>query len=163
MPRKPLTSEQTLTTLAEAPAYIAGLTLGLAEAQLQAAPVAGEWSANQVLAHLRSCSDVWGNCIMTILNRDYPTLKAMDPRTWTMRTNYPYLDFRLSFAAYSAQRVELLDILRPLDPAAWLRTAIVTGAGKPLIRSVHFYAHWLAHHERTHLKQIRIIASMVRI
>jgi len=157
--RPTLTTEQILTALAEAPPHIAFLTTGLSEEQLHAAPSEGEWSAIEVLAHLRSCADVWGNCIVTILNQDQPTFRAMDPRTWTKRTNYPDLEFRLSLGAYTWQRNGLLDILRPLHPEAWLLTATVTGAGKPLIRSVHFYAHWLAHHEKTHLKQIRNIAN----
>jgi hypothetical protein len=157
-----MTTEQVLTALAAAPARIAEITADLRYAQLHASPAEGEWSANEVLAHLRSCADVWGNCIVTILNQDQPIIRAMDPRTWTRRTNYPDLEFRLSLDAYIWQRNGLLDILKPLRPDTWLRTATVTGAGKPLIRSVHFYAQWLAHHEKPHLKQIRNIAGIVK-
>ena len=67
MPRRSFTIEQILTLLAEAPPRIAALTAGLAPAQLHAAPNPGEWSANEVLAHLRACADMWGNCIATII------------------------------------------------------------------------------------------------
>ena len=154
-----MTTEQVLAALAEAPVRIAEITAGLTEAQLHAAPAEGEWSATEVLAHLRSCADVWGNCIVTILNQDRPTLKAMDPRTWTKRTNYPDLEFGLSLDAYTGQRTGLLEVLKPLGPETWFRSATVTGAGKPLERTVHFYAQWLAHHERPHLKQIMHIAG----
>ena len=63
MPERSLTIEQVLIMLAETPPRIAALTAGLAPAQLRTAPNQGEWSANDVLAHLRSCADVWGNCI----------------------------------------------------------------------------------------------------
>ena len=161
MSRKPLSTEQMLTALAESPARIAELTIGLTEAQLHAAPGQGEWSANEVLAHLRSCADVWGNCMVTILNQDMPTIRAIDPRTWTRRTNYPDLEFKVSLQAFTVQRSELLAFLRPLEPEIWLRSATVTGAGKPLERTVHFYAQWLARHERPHLKQIMHIASSI--
>jgi hypothetical protein len=39
---------------------LAKLTAGLAPAQLHTAPSVGEWSANEVLAHLRACNEVWG-------------------------------------------------------------------------------------------------------
>ena len=156
-----MTRDQVLLALEEAPPRMAAMTLGLSEAQLHTAPAEAEWSANEVLAHLRSCADVWGDCIVTILNQDLPTIRAMDPRTWTRRTNYPDLQFVPSLEAFTAQRTDLLNILGHLDPETWLRSATVTGAGKPLVRTVHFYAQWLARHERTHLKQMEKIAAIV--
>jgi hypothetical protein len=47
--------EQVLTLLAETPRRIAALTAGLAPAQLHTCPSEWEWSANDVLAHLRLC------------------------------------------------------------------------------------------------------------
>ena len=54
VPSRSFTLEQILTTLAETPPRIAEFTVGLTEAQLHAAPGSGEWSANEVLAHLRA-------------------------------------------------------------------------------------------------------------
>ena len=82
MPKRSLTIEQVLTLLAETPRRIAALTAGLAPAQLHTAPNHGEWSANDVLAHLRSCADVWGNCIEVIIAQDTPTIRAVNPTTW---------------------------------------------------------------------------------
>ena len=62
-----------------------------------------------------------------------------------------------------AQRTELLTTLKSLGPENWSREATVTGAGKPLERTVLFYAQWLARHERTHVKQIKKIADTVRM
>jgi DinB superfamily len=73
---RPLTIKQMLTMLSEMPARIAALTSGLAPDKLHAAPNPGEWSANDVLAHLRSCADVWGNYIATIVAEDRPTIRA---------------------------------------------------------------------------------------
>jgi hypothetical protein len=59
------------------------------------------------------------------------------------------------------QRAGLLTILKPLPPEDWSRVATVTGAGKPLVRTVLSYAQWLARHERPHVKQIeRIVFTM---
>jgi hypothetical protein len=154
---------QILIALADGPARIAEATDGLTEVRLHAAPGSGEWSANQVLAHLRSCADVWGDCIVTILNQDKPTIRAINPRTWIRETDYPEQEFRSSLQAFTAQRSALLKVLKQLNPEAWSRFATVTGAGKPLVRTVHSYAQWMAEHERPHLKQIKRIASIVRI
>jgi hypothetical protein len=84
--------------------------------------------------------------------------QADDPgdqsRNWIKQTDYGDLEFALSLRAFTTQRTELLALLAPLPPEGWARGATVTGAGKPLHRTVLFYAGWLAHHERPHVKQI---------
>jgi hypothetical protein len=154
-----LTTKLILTLLAAAPAHIAEFTDGLTEVQLHAAPSPGDWSAAEVLAHLRSCADVWGNCIATIINQDNPTIRAVNPRTWIKNTNYLEQDFQPSLQAFTMQRAELLAVLGPLKPKTWSRSARITGAGKVLVRTVQTYAEWMAVHERTHLKQIKHMAS----
>ena len=156
---RPLTIEQNLNLLAATPVRIAALTNGCSAAMLQSAPQPDEWSARDVLAHLRACSDMWGKYINLILNQDHPTFKAVNPTTWIKQTDYPEQEFQASLQAFTSQRNSLLAVLTPLPPEAWTRTATVTGAGRPRERSVHTYAQWLANHERTHIRQIEKIVS----
>lgn len=158
----PRAIEQILTMLAAAPSSLADLTEGLPPAQLLAPPEPGEWSTRDVLAHLRACADMWGKCITEILNEDRPTIKAVNPTTWIKKTNYRELEFQPLLQAFTAQRAELLAVLKPLTPAAWSRMATVTGAGKPRERTVYTYAQWLANHERPHIKQIEGIVNALR-
>ena len=160
---KLLTPEQTLTLLAATPARLEALTAGLEPEQLQAPPGPQEWSANEVLAHLRACADQWGGCIAAMLKENRPTLRAVNPRTWINQTNYRELDFQSSLRAFAAQRAELLALLRPLPPEGWARSATVTGAGAVLVRTVQIYAAWLARHERPHVKQIERIVNTLRM
>ena len=155
----PRTIEQILAMLAAAPTRIADLTKGLPPAQLLAPPEPGEWSARDVLAHLRACADMWGKYIAEILSEDRPTIKAVNPTAWIKKTNYREQEFKPSLQAFAAQRAELLAVLKPLAPEAWSRMATVTGAGKPRERTVYTYAQWLANHERSHFKQIERIAA----
>jgi len=155
------TIEQILSMLAATPVQIADLSEGLSAAQLITPPEAGEWSARDVLAHLRACSDMWGKYIVKILKENHPTFKAVNPRTWIKQTDYLEQEFQTLLQAFAAQRVELLAVLKPLAPEAWSRTATVTGAGKPRERTVYTYAQWLANHERPHIKQIKRIVEML--
>jgi hypothetical protein len=148
-----------LARLAETPPGLAALTAGLNPALLQASPAPDEWSANDVLAHLRACADVWGGYIMRILAEDRPAFRAVSPRTWIEQTNYPDLDFGPSLRAFATQRAELLTVLEPLPTDAWIKTALVTGAGKPLERTVLSYAERLTIHERPHVKQVAHIVT----
>ena len=161
MENTPRTTDEIVRTLAAAPARLAELTQGLSPAQLLLPPVPGEWSARDVLAHLRSCSDMWGASIAQILNEDHPTIKAVNPTTWIKQTDYREMEFHPSLKAFTAQRAELVALLKPLSPEAWSRTALVTGAGTPRERSLFSYAQRLANHERPHVKQIgRIVAAL---
>ena len=161
MPSRSLTIEQVLTLLAETPPRIAAVTAGLAPAQLHTTPNHDGWSANDVIAHLRACADVWGNCIVAMIAEDTPTLRAVNPRTWIKKTDYLELEFRLSLRSSATQRADLLAVLKPLPHDGWSRAATVTGAGKVLERTVLFYAQWLARHERQHVKQVERIVNAI--
>ena len=149
--------------LASTPSRLADLTQGLLPAQLLTPPEPGEWSARDVLAHLRACADMWGKYIVVILSEDKPTIKAVNPTTWIKKTDYREQEFQSSLQAFTAQRAELLAVLKPLAPKSWSRIATVTGAGKPRERSVYTYAQWLANHERPHIKQIARIVNTIRM
>jgi hypothetical protein len=163
MADRPLTIEEVLALLAETPPRIAALTDGLESAQLHAAPGPGEWSANDILAHLRSCADFWGNYIRRILVEDRPTWRAVSARTWLKRADYPTLEFRTSLRAFAAQRAELLATLEPLPREAWSRAAAVKTPDKVRERTVLSYAEGMARHEHQHIGEIGQIASATTI
>jgi hypothetical protein len=158
----PLTIEQILTMLPSAPRRIAAATRGATPVQLCSDPAPGEWSARDILAHLRSCSDVWGKAIARILDEDRPKFAAVNPRGYVKKTDYLTLEFKPSLRAYTKQRAELVTVLQSLPRKAWSRSATVTGAGKALERTVLYYADWIARHERAHLKQIERAVEAVR-
>ncbi len=151
-----------MAILPATPGRIEAITAGAGAEQLRARPAADEWSANEILAHLRACADVWGGCIARILDEDHPTIRAINPRAWIESTDYVDQDFRRSLAAFTAQREDLLAMLEPRLPDAWSRGATVTGAGAPLELTVHDYAERMARHERPHVKQIQRTVDAVR-
>ena len=85
--------EQCLKLLAETPRRIASASNGLENTRLHFRPDEETWSVNDILAHLRSCADVWGKSIMAMIAQDRPTLRYVSPRTWIRKTDYPELDF----------------------------------------------------------------------
>lgn len=162
MAAKTLTIAEVLTQLAETPRRLAELTAGLRPAQLRASPGGEEWSANEVLAHLRSCADVWGKSIATILAEDRPRIRAVNPRAWIKTTNYPGLEFAPSLRAYTEQRAGLLSVLESMPPAGWTRAATVTGTGQVVEWTVLFYTQRMAMHEGQHVDQVRSIVTALR-
>lgn len=163
MSRTYLPVDKILAIMKETPSRLASLSAGLSPVQLQTAPEPGDWSASEVLAHLRACSDVWGDYyILTMLTQDEPTIKAVNPRSWLKNTDYLEQDFHSSLALFTEQREKLLVMLEQLAPQDWLRTATLTGAGKPLQQTLISHADGLARHESRHLKQIERTLDAVR-
>jgi hypothetical protein len=161
VPTTALTLDQILIQLPETPLRITAMTTGVTPANLRMSPAAGEWSATEVLAHLRSCADVWGNNIVRIIREDTPEWVAVNPRSWIEKTDYNDLRFAPSLRAFTKQRAALMAALGPLPRKGWSRVALVSGGAPTCERSVLYYAERLARHERTHVKQIgRIITAL---
>jgi hypothetical protein len=73
----PLTIDQVLSQLTEQPKAIAALTADLPRARLHRSPSRGEWSINDVLAHLRSCGDMWGASSLRAFTKQRAELLAL--------------------------------------------------------------------------------------
>jgi hypothetical protein len=146
-----------LKQLKATPRRIAALTRGLHDHQLTLKPSVDTWSANEVLAHLRACADVWGGSIMTILTQDHPTFRYVSPRAWIRKTNYCDLKFGVSFVAFTNQRKNLLKVLQTLAQDDWLRGASVKAATKIRRETVLSYGQRMAQHEAGHCEQIERI------
>ena len=155
------TTDEVVTVLASTPERIGSITAGLAPDRLLAPPSPGEWSVNEILAHLRACADQWGGNMELLVTQEQPRLKSMRPRAWMMRTDYPELAFAPSFGLFVRQRAELLALLAAMPPDRWSRAARVSSYG-PDPRSVLYFADRMAKHEEVHVVQIQQTVSAVR-
>jgi hypothetical protein len=134
---------------------VAALTSGLSDAQLRTPPEPGEWSAVDLLAHLRASQDVLGRNITRIVQEERPAWRRLSPREWQRKSGYNGSDFAPAFEAFSAGRAELLPFLDSMRTADWERVAVVTVApGRTLEQTARFFGDWLAGHERDHLEQL---------
>jgi hypothetical protein len=120
------------------------------EARLHARSTSEPWSANDILAHVRSCADVWGESIEKMLVEDHPKLGYVHPRQWVKRTGYLEMDFALSFKDFSEQRSRLLRMLKKLPFKSWQRGAIIQGREHTVFSQVRR----MAKHESEHCEQI---------
>ncbi len=123
---------------------------GFDDVRLQYKPDEKAWSVNDILAHLRSCADVWGGSIEAMLAQDKPTLPYRHPRQWIKKTNYPDLLFHESFQAFRIQRKNLLNVLNNLSFEDWSRAAII----KHSEHTVFSQTRRMALHEDVHCQQI---------
>lgn len=154
MPVTPAEIENVLDQLQQAPLRIVEMTTGVENDRLYARPDTESWSANDLLAHLRACADVWGKSIQAMIKQDHPTMRYVSPRTYIRKTKYPEQEFHSSLQAFVKQREELLALLRSLDTLDWERGATFTGTTRGRDQTVYSYAYRIVEHETPHVAQI---------
>jgi uncharacterized damage-inducible protein DinB len=138
--------------LAEAtPRRLALSTAGMDDARLCQPPAPGEWSALDILNHLRACEEVWMHSVQAMLAHDTPSLKEIHPRQW-IRTLSPYTtqSFASSLQIFTLRREALMITLRALSPADWARE----GRLDRQTRTVYSHVRRMVQHEEVHCDQI---------
>jgi len=139
-----------LKIISETPERICLLVKGLEEDRLQYRADAKSWSVNDILAHLRSCADLWTHSIYAMLAEMEPALSDINERKWARVTRYAELPFYQSFQAYSLQRESLVHVLKDLPFDSWERSALILERR----HTVFTQTRRLAKHECAHLEQI---------
>ena len=142
--------ERYLSLLSNTSRRLLKATQGFDDLRLQYKIDNKAWSVNDILAHLRSCADVWGGSIEAMLAQDKPTLPYHHPRQWIKKTNYPNLLFDESFQAFRVQRKNLLNVLNNLSFEDWSCSAII----KRREHTVYSQTRRMALHEDIHCQQI---------
>jgi hypothetical protein len=155
MPITPLEIETVLNLLAATPQRLAALSAGVENTRLHTNGGEEAWSSNDILAHLRACTDVWTKSMDAMLSQDHPTLRYVSPRTWIHKTNYREQPFHASLQIFIAQRAALLEKLQPLSLESWARGATFTGTTQGKNHNVYTYAKRMALHENGHCEQIQ--------
>lgn len=113
------------------------------------------WSVSDILAHLRACSDVWGETIMTILTEDNPTQRYKSPRAFMKRPKYLDKEFAIALASYTQERQKLVKVLTNLDGVGWARPGTYTGTTpRHRNQTVWSLTNRIVGHEQPHLEQI---------
>jgi hypothetical protein len=147
--------EVVLTLLSETPQQIARVTRGHSAQRLHRKPAADAWSAQEIVAHLRACAEVWDGSIDRMLAEDHPTIRYVSPRGWIKKTDYLQQNFRETLRAFAEQRVTLVATLSKLSASGWARGATFTGTTLGREATVLGYATRIADHEVGHLDQLR--------
>lgn len=156
----PVEIKKVLQLLADTPTRVVSLSQHAASDDFYFRPNSDVWSANDVLAHLRACADIWGKSIAAMIAREKPQLRYVSPRGWIRKTNYLELEFHGSLKTFAAQRHELLQVLKGLGVEDWSRSATFTGTTKGRNQNIFDYACRIAEHENRHSEQIENVLKL---
>ncbi len=151
--------EELIRKMASTPGAIANLVAEANDAQLDAAPEAGQWSARTILAHFRDdeflCTRV---ALERMLAEDGPSLQFIDGADWEPRRNRTRERKEWILADFALQRQASLAILRSLRPEDWKRPGT---RGERELNIEQLVQVWIRH-DAEHLAELeRLIGETV--
>lgn len=139
-----------LSILNATPGRLANLIMAFDDRHLYTPPGVKTWSVSEILAHLRSCADIWTFSIYAMLTEERPIIPDINERKWAKVTTYARLPIVISLQAFTFQREELLRVLKPLPKEGWEHGSLIMEHE----HTVFTQARRMATHERDHLEQI---------
>jgi hypothetical protein len=120
---------------------------GLSTAELNAIPIPGKWSIQQVILHLLDSDLVGTDRMKRVIAEDKPTLLAYNETLFTKNLGYDRLDPALACEIFRLNRKMTAAILRNVPDAAFERNGNHTERGwETLAELVEGYIEHLHHH-----------------
>ena len=164
--------EARLGRLRQTPDDLERAIAGKADAELGRRPDAENWSAKEIVCHLRDVEELFQIRFHTVVALDEPRILVLgasaddlaawriggaighplDPSRWAEERQYLRHDTHEALAAFRRRRGEVLMLLHGLSPGEWQRGGIHLSRGRLTL------ADWvasLAAHDDNHLDQLR--------
>ncbi len=130
---------------------------GLSPADLQAFPIPGTWSIQQIIVHLWESDLAAVHRMRRIIAEDNPLLIAYDETACAAHLMYEHEDLARVCRLFDDQRRMLAALLRRLPDEAFARTGVHNQRGKvPLSDFVQVYIDHIRNH-MTHLLKKRTL------
>jgi hypothetical protein len=129
---------------------------GLDADQLARPPAQGEWSVEQVIAHLFDAQLAYAFRARMILAHDGPPLVGYDQEAWAA---LPHPSAAVMVELFGAMRDADVDLIRRTPAEDWDRAGIHEERGPTTFRLL---VETIAGHDRAHLEQLRRTAAAAR-
>jgi FMN phosphatase YigB (HAD superfamily) len=130
-----------------------GMTAGLSAEAWRRRPEPEEWSAGEILCHLRDVElEVNLPRLQRILTEQDPFLSAVDPDRWAEPRGYRQQAGAEALETFTGARMELLGMLGDLKPESWGKPARHSLLGPTRLSEIYSVA---AEHDLLHLAQLR--------
>src|SRR5262245_53562120 len=124
---------------------------GATEAELDATPAPGKWSAREIVHHLADSEMTSAIRLRRLLAEDLPQIVGYDEAEFARKLNYDR-PIQRSLDAFKASRETTAEILDRMSEAEWGREGTHTESGRYTVEK------WLeiyAEHAHNHADQIR--------
>lgn len=125
---------------------------GFPGAALTAHPIAGKWSACEIVHHLADSETASALRLRKLLTEDHAQIQGYDQDEYAVRLRYNERDFGPALEAFHSARANTAQILDRMTDEDWTRAGTHTESGRYTVED------WLriyAAHAHNHAAQIR--------
>jgi len=130
----------------------AAVVKNVSDAQLTKRPDPKNWSAKEVVCHVRDTEESFMMRFLSIMAMDDPKFLPVEPDRWAVERQYQRNDVQEALAALRTRREETLRFLRGLKPEQWERGGIHATRGRMTIKD---FVELMAWHDDNHLDQLK--------
>jgi uncharacterized damage-inducible protein DinB len=130
----------------------AAVVKNVSDAQLTKRPDPKNWSAKEVVCHVRDIEESFMMRFLSIMAMDDPKFLPVEPDRWAVERQYQRNDVQEALAALKTRREETLRFLRGLKPEQWERGGIHATRGRMTIKD---FVELMAWHDDNHLDQLK--------
>ncbi|MEO5988739.1 MAG: DinB family protein [Candidatus Eisenbacteria bacterium] len=120
--------------------------------RLTSHPIAGKWSAAQIVHHLADSEGQSATRLRKLLTETHPVIQGYDQEQWAIALHYESRPIAPALAAFRAARETTAQLLEVMSDADWRKLGWHTDNGP------YHAEHWLeiyAAHASGHAKQIQ--------
>jgi len=125
---------------------------GFPAESLGAHPIAGKWSAKEIVHHLADSESTSAIRLRRLLTEENPTIAGYDEADWAIKLRYNERDMEPALEALRAARATTVQLLSFMSEHDWQREGTHTESG------MYTPEHWLkiyAAHAHNHAAQIK--------
>jgi hypothetical protein len=144
--------EEQMARLARTADDFAAQIAGVPEAALSRRPDGKNWSAREVVCHVRDIEESFMARLQAIMLTDEPAFLPVEPDRWAEERQYQRNDAAEALQAFRIRRDESLRFLRALRPTQWERGGIHATRGR---MSVADFVGLMVWHDDNHLDQLK--------
>src|SRR5437867_3541543 len=144
--------EEQLARLERTADDFAKAIVGVAEADVSRRPDEKNWSAKEVVCHIRDIEESFLARLQAVMAMDEPRFLPVDPDRWAADRQYLRNNAGEALRAFRARREESLALLRGLKPDQWERGGIHATRGRMTVKD---FVALMAWHDDNHLDQLK--------
>ena len=122
------------------------------DALLSRRPDRANWSAKEIVCHVRDTEESFMTRFEAIMTMDEPAFLPVEPERWVLDRQYLRNDTAEALETFRARRDESLKFLRGLQPDQWERGGIHATRGRMTLRD---FVGLIAWHDDNHLAQLK--------
>ena len=130
----------------------AAVVKNVSDAQLTKRPDPKNWSAKEVVCHVRDTEESFMMRFLSIMAMDDPKFLPVEPDRWAVERQYQRNDVQEALAALKTRREETLRFFRGLKTEQWERGGIHATRGRMTIKD---FVELMAWHDDNHLDQLK--------